>query len=104
MKKIFARNSYLASVLLFMAAFAATAASSHIVRAQSSTALSGYAWSDTIGWISFSGASPAYAVSEDTSGNLTGYAWSDNIGWIKFGGLSGFPSGTGTSNENAVID
>ncbi|MEK7066686.1 MAG: hypothetical protein AAB965_03915, partial [Patescibacteria group bacterium] len=52
--------------------------------------LSGYAWSSNIGWISFSGLSPRYAVSVspyDPTGPsyLSGYAWSSNIGWISFG-------------------
>jgi len=84
------------------------------VHAQSTTGLSGYAWSDTIGWISFSCATGGptgnnicatsnYAVAADTSGSLTGYAWSDNIGWIKFGGLSSFPTGSGTTAQNAQV-
>jgi hypothetical protein len=74
----------------------------------SSSDLSGYAWSSNVGWISFNsvnsgaGGGP-YKVSVDGSGNLTGYAWSSNVGWIKFGGLSGFPSGAGTSSQNAQI-
>jgi len=54
----------------------------------------GFAWTDTIGWISFNcsstGACPPngptnHGVALDlTTGNITGYAWSDNIGWIKF--------------------
>ncbi len=65
--------------------------------------LTGYAWSDTIGWISLNCANTAscatssYKVTLDnTSNNLTGYAWSDNIGWIEFGGAnsnSGCPIG-----------
>ena len=105
MKKIFARRSYFLSTFLLVVAFVSAASlTSYNVRAQTSSALTGYAWSDTVGWISFSGTSPSYGISEDISGNLTGYAWSDNIGWIKFGGLSGFPSGSGSSNENALVD
>ncbi len=70
----------------------------------SGTNLSGYAWSDNIGWIDFSiTANNPNGVSIDGSGYLTGYAWSDNIGWIKFGGLSSFPSGPGTASQNAQI-
>jgi len=76
--------------------------------------LTGYAWSENIGWISFKevflgGDSKSVYVREDgTLGGLTsaepGYAWSENIGWIQFGGLSGFPSGTGASTDgNAKI-
>jgi len=67
------------------------------------TELYGYAWSDTIGWISFnncptegSGNCGAidYSVNVDNNtGLISGHAWSENIGWIKFGGLSGDPLG-----------
>ena len=61
------------------------------VEAGSSDNVSGYAWSDTIGWVSFNctdegdcGASN-YGVDVDiTNGKLSGYAWSDNVGWISF--------------------
>jgi hypothetical protein len=53
--------------------------------------LSGYAWSDNLGWISFSGSN--YQVSVQSDGTLAGYAWANpsddtsgtnNIGWIDF--------------------
>jgi len=63
----------------------------------------GYAWSDTVGWISLncannaSCATASYKVSLDTSTNaVSGYAWSDNVGWIEFGtpsSTAGCPSG-----------
>jgi hypothetical protein len=66
--------------------------------------LSGFAWSENIGWISFNckdcennpkcGKSFEnkrcgeelidYKVTIDDQGNFSGYAWSENIGWIKF--------------------
>jgi len=57
--------------------------------ASSSSELSGWAWSENIGWISFNsdsdGSPIEYAVSIDTgNGKLSGYAWSENIGWISF--------------------
>ena len=69
--------------------------------------LSGYAWSDNIGWISFnctdlsSCSTTDYGVGINSSdGNLFGYAWSPNIGWITFNQseLSGCPSGTCVAN------
>lgn len=51
-----------------------------------STILTGYAWSENIGWISFRDGSVPVEVGSD--GTLKGYAWSENIGWIQFGGLS----------------
>ena len=59
----------------------------------------GWAWSDTIGWVSFNctdtgDCSPDYGVSVDDdpstgTGLLSGYAWSDTIGWISFGDYDG---------------
>ncbi len=60
--------------------------------------LSGWAWSDIIGWISFCGnaaagsgptggcpGSPTYQVRIDpTNGIFSGWAWNDVIGWISF--------------------
>lgn len=42
---------------------------------------SGYAWSETIGWISLSG--PGYGlVADGATGLLSGYAWSEHVGWV----------------------
>lgn len=64
--------------------------------------LSGYAWSDTIGWISMNCTDPgtcggsSYGVTVAKDGTLTGYAWSEHIGWISFnaGDVAGCPNGT----------
>lgn len=59
-------------------------------KAESATnSLSGFAWSDNVGWISFSntsdGSIPVYSVKVDTTtGAFSGSAWSDNIGWMSF--------------------
>ena len=42
--------------------------------------ITGYAWSDTIGWISLKGGGHGLLI--DTNGKLSGYAWSDNVGWV----------------------
>lgn len=74
------------------------------VHAQSYIEASGYAWSDTIGWIHFgTGGGGSYGVTADSNGWLTGYAWSDTIGWIKLGGLSSFPTGSGTTAANGRL-
>jgi len=57
--------------------------------------VTGWAWSDTVGWVSFSstntGGSPngvSYGVYIDESdGSFSGYAWNDAIGWISFNAL-----------------
>src|SRR3989344_4656732 len=71
--------------------------------ALSQTPMAGWAWSDTIGWISLSGSNPSYGITEQQNGDITGFAWSDKIGWIKFGGFpaDNFPSGPGTLQINA---
>ncbi|MEK7192316.1 MAG: hypothetical protein AAB646_02270 [Patescibacteria group bacterium] len=49
--------------------------------------LSGWAWNDEIGWISFSGSSAqsVYGVTIDmATGIFSGWAWNDVIGWISF--------------------
>ncbi len=61
----------------------------------------GWAWSDNIGWISFSCEShDAEGVNygldiDDHTGELSGHAWSDAVGWISFDSadLAGCPSG-----------
>src|SRR5690348_8951689 len=50
--------------------------------------LIGWAWSDTIGWISMDCSNTstcgntAYGISIDNNGVLSGFGWSDNIGWV----------------------
>lgn len=62
--------------------------------------LSGWAWSDAIGWISMTcnhtsdGTSASYNINtcsnpyqvtiSPSSGDFSGWAWNDNIGWISF--------------------
>jgi hypothetical protein len=67
------------------------------------TPITGYAWSDNIGWISLNCttdtngcATPAgnWGLSA-SNGAITGQAWSDNIGWIvAYTSSSGCPSGS----------
>ncbi|MHA1483339.1 MAG: PKD domain-containing protein, partial [Candidatus Heimdallarchaeaceae archaeon] len=64
-------------------------ASFGLVQAGTGHILSGFAWSENIGWISFNstsdGSSQDYGVTfNSSSGVLTGNAWSENIGWISF--------------------
>jgi hypothetical protein len=70
--------------------------------AQSSTAnVYGYAWTSTLGWISFNCtntntcATAQYGVNVNTTnGAMSGYAWSSAIGWISFQETIGCPSGS----------
>ncbi len=104
------RRNLLALVLVCALGF--LGAGSYVL-SQVATPVTGWAWSDNIGWVSLNcqtgGANSTnicatnnYGVS-NTGGALSGYAWSDNIGWIQFGGLSGFPSGSGTTAANATV-
>lgn len=80
---------------------------SNIAFAQTSgkTRLTGYAWSDNIGWISFNeGVRPVLVQS---NGYLVGFAWAPSIGWVQFGNLLGFPTNspsTGSNNARFVGD
>lgn len=94
--------------LLAVLAFLKTpniSAQTTIAACPAGTQLYGWAWSSTIGWISFNsrnagGEGGNHCVSIDANNNVVGWAWSSNIGWIKFGGLSGFPV-TGNSDGDA---
>lgn len=66
--------------------------------------LSGFAWNDAIGWISFCGGnnttqcpgSISYGVTIDSNGDFQGWAWNDIEGWISFNCIQ--PGLCGTSN------
>jgi hypothetical protein len=83
------------------------ALSAHDVDAQSggSHPMTGYAWSDTIGWIdlncdnSSTCATNDFGLSIAADGTITGFAWSEHIGWVsaETSDLSGCPSGTCTA-------
>ncbi len=49
---------------------------------------SGYAWSETSGWVNFG---PTHGGVSAYDSYLTGYAWAENIGWVKLGSESGGP-------------
>lgn len=86
------------AVFVFLAAFCFLAAGSAI--AGSGDNVSGFAWSENIGWISFNntsgGGTVDYGVNIAADGTMSGHAWSENIGWITFNeaDLAGCPSGT----------
>jgi len=69
-----------------------------IINAGVTDNLSGWAWSENIGWISFNnttgGGGTDYGVNIGGGGVFSGYAWSENIGWITFeeGELIGCPT------------
>ena len=65
------------------------------------TVITGYAWSDTIGWVDLNCANTNscgvhnFGLAVAQNGDISGYAWSDNIGWISANDsdLNGCPSG-----------
>lgn len=72
----------------------------HALSQAAGTPITGYAWADNIGWISFNcsntsscGASN-YGLTIAADGTVSGYAWSDNVGWISANStdVSGCPS------------
>lgn len=85
--------SFMGIALIFSAVYAVVAHGIPTAGAQSRTsqAISGFGWSDTIGWISFDCSEPSlcpagsYQVNVDPeSGLVSGYAWSEHVGWISF--------------------
>ena len=81
--------------------------------------VSGWAWSDTIGWISLNSTNDAsaadYGVNVDVAnratggtGDISGTAWSENIGWVSFDrGVTGTPPSApfnGVSGPIAQVD
>lgn len=109
---------YSAIILLLSGLALFVVSQTQSVQAQNSlalpSALSGYAWSSNVGWLSFNSANEtaaigSHSVDRDASGNLNGYAWSPNIGWVKFGALETqtmptISAAPGTQQVNAKVD
>lgn len=73
--------------------------SGDISRAGSSDNVSGWAWSENIGWLSFNCANTDscgavnYGVNVDNAtGLFSGYGWSENIGWVNFAPPGPYPA------------
>ena len=78
------------------------------IKAGSEDNVSGWAWSENIGWISFNCTNEGtcgtvdYGVNiNDSTGVFSGYAWSENIGWIDFSPVGPYPE---TPNYSACLD
>ena len=100
----FARVLILSTIVIAILALVTAIIISSPRRADSANSmpLTGHAWSETTGWMSFSSGA-ADSVSMDTAGWITGFAWSENIGWVKFGSLASFPVGADTTAANARV-
>jgi hypothetical protein len=68
------------------------------VQAGSEHNVSGWAWSENIGWISFNCTNQGtcgtgnYGVNINSDGTFSGYAWSEHIGWIHFAPAGPYPT------------
>ena len=90
-----------------------------LAEAGTSKNVSGYAWGENLGWVSFNstndGSPVSYGVNIDPTnratggtGNFSGYAWSENIGWISFNrvdtGTPPAPPFNGATGPIAQVD
>ncbi|MCX7589931.1 MAG: hypothetical protein N2Z85_03285 [Patescibacteria group bacterium] len=75
--------------------------------------LSGWAWNDNYGWISFCGGqgnsncpgSTIYQVKiNPTTGDFSNYAWNDLLGWISFCGQPGGGSGCASTTYSYKVN
>jgi hypothetical protein len=110
------RTSILVGVLLFLGIagyFVLPSFSVQETQAGSSDNVSGWAWSENIGWISFNCTNDSSCATVDygtfidpSSGFVSGYAWSDNIGWISFEhtDTGDPPSPYNYSNQNHIAE
>ncbi|MFA6416337.1 MAG: hypothetical protein WCW56_02520 [Candidatus Paceibacterota bacterium] len=57
------------------------------ILAQTAMSVTGYSWSDGIGWIGMGSDSGGNVAVDPTTGNFSGYAWSDHIGWVNMAGV-----------------
>lgn len=65
---------------------------------QSTTPITGWAWSSNIGWVSLTG--DGYGLTSDAGNNISGYAWSGQIGWIRPAQSGDGCPGTGASRSS----
>ncbi len=91
-----------ALALLFYAIALDLGPQTEVLAQTSSKSITGYAWSETIGWVSFKGSNYGFSVA--ANGTITGYAWSDNIGWISAnsGDLTGCPGAPCTATIDST--
>ena len=73
-----------------------------VIPSGSNTPLTGYAWSETIGWVDLNCSNQGtcgtsnFGMTVTATGTIAGCGWSENIGWITASqnDLTGCPSGT----------
>ncbi len=85
------------NIIIFIFCLTVFSVATLVVNGSATDKISGWAWSDNVGWISLnctdvSCSSSNYGVTVNLStGNFSGYAWSEIVGWINFAPTSGFP-------------
>ncbi|MDD5145931.1 MAG: hypothetical protein PHF44_03775 [Candidatus Pacebacteria bacterium] len=84
--KIFNKNKkifFILAMVIFAISFSSFA---QVAYAVADPNVSGWAWSENIGWISFSCVNQASNLASwnPLTGIMSGYAWSENIGWLSF--------------------
>lgn len=101
---------------LFVLAFVATVVSALFISpretySQTTAPITGYAWSDGLGWISFNCSdlgtcgSSNYGLTIAVDGTISGYAWSEYAGWVSANSadLSGCPTAPCTARMNGNL-
>ena len=73
-------------------------------KADTTKAVTGWAWSSNIGWIKFNPGSSDDVKYNLGTGALSGYAWSSNIGWIHFAPTGGYPESPTTGAKLPPAD
>jgi len=82
------RHRYIFGVLIAVVLSAIAASPHYPAEASAGGVITGWAWSDTVGWISLNCSDYGtcnlvnYGLSVNPAGNVTGYGWSENIGWV----------------------
>jgi hypothetical protein len=71
------------------------------------TGLTGNAWGDSTGWISFAGSNHSVSVSCNSTtgiGTLSGFAWGHTAGWVNFGPFSNNAALQTTIDQSGYFD
>jgi hypothetical protein len=109
------RKILIATFIILISAGLVLFNKSEPIKAGTGHNVSGWAWSENIGWISFNninnpgGGTTNYGVNvniiNNSYDNISGYAWSENIGWIKFDPAGPYPSNhPGNPNHSAKVE
>jgi hypothetical protein len=80
----------------------------HIAMAFQRASVTGFAWSENIGWVSHNhndvGNLFFYGVDLNDEGNLIGWGWAKHFGWINYDPNGHYPAGNGLPDYSAKWD